>query len=104
MDKRYMFFPEIIISGGLFYFSLIFFKTPLIMLSILFLSVWLVYIPTGSFKLTISSPVIFLLCLFTGMKPFVNKETGLLVLTHKDYVLQSRKERYLFGNIVMSDE
>jgi hypothetical protein len=101
MDRRYTFFPEILISGALFYFSLIFFKTPLLMFSILFFAAWLVYIPTGSLKLTLASPVIFLICLFTGMKPFVDKEKGLLILTHRDYVLQDKKEKYLFGNIII---
>jgi hypothetical protein len=101
MDRRYTFFPEILFSGALFYFSLIFFKTPLIMFSILFFAAWLVYIPTGSLKLTMSVPVIFLLCLFTGMKPFVDKEKGLLVLTRRDYVLYDRKERHLFDSIII---
>jgi hypothetical protein len=102
MGRRYTFFPEILVSGGLFYFSLIFFKTPLLMFSILFFASWITYIPTGSLKLTLSAPVIFLLCLFTGMKPFVDKEKGLLILTHRDYVLYDKKEKHiLFGNIII---
>jgi len=101
MDRRYVYFPEILISGALFYFSLIFFKAPMIMFSILFLASWIVYIPTGSLKLTLSSPVVFLLCL-SGLKPFVDKEKGVLVLTRKDYVMQSRKGKYLFDIIEVS--
>jgi len=100
MNKKYKHFPVIGFSGGLFYFSLIFFKTPIVMLSIMFLAFSIVYIPTGSIRLALYSPVVFLLGAITGTKPFIDKERGVLVLTHKDYVLE-QKGKQIFGILIL---
>ncbi|MBX0311051.1 MAG: hypothetical protein JHC31_04505 [Sulfurihydrogenibium sp.] len=102
MDRKYKHFPLIIFAGGLFYFSLIFYNAPMIMMSIIFLAISLVYVPTGSIKLAMFSPIVFLIGAITGMKPFIDEEKQILVLTYKDYVLDTQQPRkQLFGILML---
>jgi hypothetical protein len=103
MNRRYKHFPVITYAGGVFYLSFMFFNTPAIMMLIMFLSFALVYVPTGSVRLALFSPVVFLIGVVTGMKPFIDKEKSVLILTHRDYVLdaQYQQKKQLFGILML---
>lgn len=103
MSKEFRYFPSILFAGGLFYFSLVFFTLPAIMMTIIFISFSVIYVLTGSVRLALFSPVVFLIGVVTGLKPFIDKEKGVLVLTHKDYILDtdSQRKKQIFNILIL---